>query len=86
MIRASQDIGRLCGEFVHSKAFEGRVGFVMTRFLRRIAEADVNREADLLSYLLFDGGFAKQLITLGYEDAKARHIELCTFFESLIGV
>jgi NTE family protein len=85
MIRSSVDIGRLCGDFVHSKAFEGRVGFVMTRFLRRLAEADANREADLLSYLLFDGSFAKQLISLGFADAKQRHDELCAFFESLGG-
>jgi NTE family protein len=83
MIRSSHDIGRLCGEFVQSKDFEGRVGFVMTKFLRRIAEADANREADLLSYLLFDGGFARRLISLGYEDARARHDEFCEFFSSL---
>ena len=57
----------------------------MTRFLRRLAEADANREADLLSYLLFDGSFAKQLIALGFADAKQRHDELCAFFESLGG-
>jgi NTE family protein len=33
----------------------------------------------LLSYLLFDGGFCKALIDLGYRDAQARRVELETF-------
>ena len=37
-------------------------------------------QADLLSYLLFDGAFAGKLIELGRADARARHEELCAFF------
>jgi NTE family protein len=81
LIRASQDIGRLCGEFVHSRLFEQRAGLVLTKVLRSLAQADTHREADLLSYLLFDGEFARQLIELGRADARARHEELCAFFE-----
>ena len=37
------------------------------------------RAGDLLSYLLFDGGYASELIALGRADARARHSELCAF-------
>ncbi|MBI2891117.1 MAG: patatin-like phospholipase family protein [Nitrospirae bacterium] len=40
------------------------------------------READLLSYLLFDGEYAKALIHLGMKDAEARRDELIDFFVS----
>ena len=33
-----------------------------------------------MSYLLFDGGFASQLIELAMEDAHARREELVEFF------
>jgi NTE family protein len=77
MVRASEDIGRLAAAFVRSPRFDGRVGGVLGRVLRHLAEAP---EADFLSYLLFDGHFADELITLGYEDARARHEDLCALF------
>jgi NTE family protein len=79
LIRASDDIGRLAAEFVRSPAFS-RVGGLTGRLIGRIAEPESRHEADLLSYLLFDGTFAGQLIELGRADARARHEELCAFF------
>ena len=35
--------------------------------------------ANLLSYLLFDGEFARALMQLGYDDAMARRDELAGF-------
>ena len=39
-------------------------------------------EADLASYLLFDGDFCRQLIEMGRADAEARRDELLDFFGS----
>ncbi len=82
LVRASRDIGQLATEYVRSAAFSHVQG-ITGRLMRRLAEQDGRNEADLLSYLLFDGGFASRLIELGYADAHARHDELCEFFEAL---
>jgi NTE family protein len=79
LVRASQDIGRLAAEFVRTPAF-AKVGGLAGRLMRRLSEPASRNEADLLSYLLFDGEFARQLIELGRADARARHEELCAFF------
>jgi NTE family protein len=79
-IRASEDIGALAADYVRSPAFAKRSGGLLARALRRIAEWQGEGEADLLSYLVFDGGFATKLIELGRRDAGARHDELCAFF------
>ncbi|MFT3769976.1 MAG: patatin-like phospholipase family protein [Minicystis sp.] len=79
LVRASQDIGRMAAEFVRSPAFSD-MGGLSGRLIRRLAEPESRNEADLLSYLLFDGTFAGQLIELGRADARARHAELCAFF------
>jgi NTE family protein len=40
----------------------------------------VGDEADLASYLLFDGLFCRQLIEMGRADAHARRDEILKFF------
>lgn len=80
-IRASADIGAAAGEYVRTKEFAARAGTVAGRLLRRMAEWEGEGEADLVSYLLFDGEFARRLIDLGRRDAAARHDELCALFE-----
>lgn len=81
LIRASADIGGLAAEYVRSPAFRPRAKGAIGRVLLRLAEGDSRNEADLLSYLLFDGEFCRALIALGHEDAHKMHDELCTFFE-----
>ncbi len=77
-VRASQDIGVLAAEYVRSPEFRQRVRGVFGRVLQRIA--GVEQEADLLSYVLFDGPFAGRLIEIGRSDARAQHEQLVSFF------
>jgi len=49
--------------------------------LRRTTGAgSTAKEADLLSYLLFDAAYARPLAELGFKDAEARQDELAAFF------
>jgi NTE family protein len=82
-VRASRDIGVLAAEYVHSPVYAKRVRGLLGRVLRRIADEDT--EADLLSYVLFDGPFAAQLIEMGREDARARHDDFVGFFAKRLG-
>jgi NTE family protein len=77
VVRASADIGELAASYVRSPHFRRRIDGASQRLLRWLAAAEESRETDLLSYLLFDGGFAAELIALGRADAAARHAELC---------
>jgi NTE family protein len=83
LIRASRDIGRLSADFVRSPGFRRRARGLTARVLQRLAGDDGRSEGDLLSYLLFDGEFARALISMGHDDAAAREAELCAFFESI---
>jgi NTE family protein len=77
-IRASRDIGVLAAEYVKSPEFAKRVKGLMGRIMRRIAEGE--SEADLLSYVLFDGEFAGRLIEIGRADAREKHEALAKLF------
>lgn len=79
LVRASEDIGKIAAEIVRGVQFDKRAGRV-GRLMRALAERDDFEQADLLSYVLFDGQFASVLMDLGYRDARARHEELCAFF------
>jgi NTE family protein len=75
-VRPSQDIGRIAGQHVRA----GRVsGPFVTRKLLALLDAGVTDEADLASYLLFDGAFARKLIDLGRADAEAQRYQLAEF-------
>jgi NTE family protein len=79
-IRPSEDIGVLAAEFVST----GRMrvhGLVARRLIERLATGEARHESDLLSYLLFDGGFAEQLIELGRQDAAKKQDELAALFD-----
>lgn len=79
LVRSSQNMGKMAADYVRSKQFGQRASGLVARLLHRVAD-DGENEADLLSYLLFDGAFAAQLIELGRNDARAQHKELCEFF------
>lgn len=81
-IRSSENIGRMCAEYVRRPSFE--VPGMLGRVMKRVAEGDASKEADFLSYVLFDGDFASQLIELGRQDARAHHDELCALFDAVI--
>ena len=77
-IRASRDIGEMAADYVRSPVFARRVKGLLGRALRRIA--DDEREADLLSYMLFDGEFCGRLIEMGRSDAALQRDELVRLF------
>lgn len=79
-IRPSEDIGVMAAQFVASGKMRVR-GAVARKLIERLAAGEAKHESDLLSYLLFDGMFAEQLIELGRHDAAKKADELAAFFD-----
>jgi len=83
-IRPSEDIGALAADFVA----KGRMkvsGTLARRLIQRLAGGEARHESDLLSYLLFDGDFASELIELGRRDAAKKEDELASLFDVSTG-
>jgi NTE family protein len=82
-LHASEDIGQLAAAFVRSRRFGGVGSGLLRRAFARLAEGEGKTEADLLSYLLFDNRFTRELMELGWGDAERRHDEIVRFFADL---
>jgi NTE family protein len=80
-VRPSEDIGRLAND--HLKRGRLRGDPILTKRLFNMLDLGVESEADLASYLLFDGPFCRKLIEMGRADAAARRDELVEFFREL---
>ncbi len=78
--RPTSDIGRLAGRFLEERGPESIGTWLSEQVIRRAAMMTQTVEADLVSFLLFDGGFARQLIALGRRDAHAHEEKICAFF------
>jgi NTE family protein len=83
-LHASEDIGSMAAAFVRSRRFCGPRRGLLERAFARLAEGEGKTEADLLSYLLFDSRFTRELIELGCRDAERRHAEIVRFFAALV--
>ena len=77
----SQDIGQMAAAFlqelVRQRASKNRL---LAKLLSRASSGELSWEADLASYLLFDGDFATRLIEMGRRDAHRRAAEVRAFF------
>jgi len=80
VIRPSEDIGKLAAHHVRTHRIRGSAMFA--RRLMTLIDVGEATEADLASYILFDGAFARKLIELGRADAAARRREIADFFGS----
>jgi len=79
VIRPSEDLGRLAAEVVRDDP-ELQLGPFLGLLRRTTGAGSTAKEADLLSYLLFDAAYARPLAELGFKDAEARQDELAAFF------
>jgi NTE family protein len=76
-VRPSVDLGRIASE--HLRKNRARFGRVLGRAFLRLLDVGEGADADLASYLLFDGEFARRLMDLGRADARALSPEILDF-------
>lgn len=77
-IHPREDIGRVANE--HLRRNRPRFGRLLGRGLLKLLDLGEGSDADLVSYLLFDGDYARDLMRMGFEDARVREEELARFF------
>ena len=81
-IRPSEDIGALASEHVRSMRASPTRSWIGSWAFRMLTRGAPEGEADLMSYLLFDGGYASSLIALGMADAARAEEDLLRFFRA----
>ena len=80
VIRPSADLGALAAQILENMPSDRSRSPLLRLATRGLGSGRRPAEADLLSYLLFDGEFLAPLTELGFADARAREEELCAFF------
>jgi NTE family protein len=76
----SRDLGRLAAEYIRKSLKLKDLKPIARYLLERAARDAPEAEADWASYMLFDGGFAHELIEIGRQDARARADQIREFF------
>ncbi|MGH7822364.1 MAG: patatin-like phospholipase family protein [Candidatus Binatia bacterium] len=79
-IRPSEDLGVLAARCLGHLEPSRRPESWLSRAFLRLASRNTGGEADLLSYLFFDGCYASHLIELGIADAERQRDQLAAFF------
>lgn len=80
VISPSEDLSTIAGRHLRTGTAAARAGGIFAPFLQRLGESSEGEANDLLSYLLFDGEFASDLIRLGMQDADAQRQKIIEFF------
>lgn len=80
MIRPLEDIAAVASKHARLGSVVSRAGGVVGPLIRRIADVGGDKQGDLLSYLLFDGEYAADLVRMGMRDADASRRDLIDFF------
>jgi NTE family protein len=76
----SRDLGRIAAEYIRSSLKLKELKPIARYLLERAARDAPEAEADWASYMLFDGGFAHELIEIGRADARAHASKIREFF------
>jgi NTE family protein len=76
----SRDLGRLAAEYIRKSLKLKDLKPIARYLLERASREGPEAEADWASYMLFDGGFAHELIEVGKADTRARGEEIREFF------
>lgn len=81
IIRPNEDMAAVASRHARMGSVTSRAGGIVGPLIRRIADSGGgDNEGDLLSYLLFDGEYASDLVRMGMRDADAYRQELIDFF------
>lgn len=81
VIRPSRDLSEVAADLLRQRRVDIEDESPLpARWLRRFTQSQLFTQADLASYLLFDGGYASRLIQMGMDDAHARRDQLESFF------
>lgn len=80
VIHPSQDIGLIASN-AFKRLLERRETLTpVQKFFSKVMEGTPDRPNDLVSLLMFDREYLETLLQLGYEDARAEHDNLVSFF------
>jgi NTE family protein len=80
-IHPSRDLGQIAASYIRDHRIQTK-NPLMEKMIRILARLESRDEADLCSYLLFDGKYCERIINLGMDDAHANREKILRFFDA----